>query len=380
MRLCPRSLWLFLKSLNTMSPFFVAIFLFGLCLANAINFTSVYEWDQLDFVWPSNKNGSIGQLEQYFNSSEVYFRYMAVFEERLFLSLDINLGIPATLVWLPTSDTSTAPPKLAPFPSWDLHKYHICDSIQWAKGMQVDTEGRLWVIDEGDSACPSKLWIFDLANNDTTERVHQFPETLVSHYYKKRFLSELVLDKTPDDYLAYFADYQSEYLIVYSLKTNKSGPIKTPGVKWQSLAVSPLNREARQLWYIIRRSDAKELYSVSVSELKKAGESAVVKLIGAWPGMPYKMVIDSANVLYAGVFNKNYLSKWNISEPFLEQRFHEVATLRAEWPFSLALDANDTLWVMERNESGVNNKHRLLNAAVGARSYLFNQSTALPTL
>ncbi|XP_065350254.1 protein yellow-like [Cloeon dipterum] len=356
-----------------MGLFYSAIFLHALCLANAINFTSVYEWDELDFVWPSKTNGSKGQIEQYFNSSEVYFRYMAVFEERLFLSLDINIGIPATLVWLPTRSTSTAPPKLTPFPSWDLHKYQNCDSIQWAKGMQVDTEGRLWVLDEGGSVCPSKLWIFDLAN-DTTERVHQFPETLVSHYYKKRFLSETVLDKTPDDYLAYFADYQSEYIIVYSLKTNKSGPIKTPGVKWQSLAVSPINREeARQLWYIIRRSDSKELYSVSLSELKKGGEiSAAAKLIGAWPGMPYKMVIDSANVLYAAVFSKNYLSKWNISEPFLEQRFHEVERLGAEWPFSLALDANDTLWVMERNESGINNRHRLLKATVG-------QSTALPS-
>ncbi|CAB3383297.1 Hypothetical predicted protein [Cloeon dipterum] len=211
-------------------------------------------------------------------------------------------GIPATLVWLPTSGKSTAPPKLAPFPSLDLHKRDNCDTIQWAKGMDTDTDGRLWALDLGSSDCPSKLWIFDLANNDTTERVHQFPDTVVPH---------------------------SE---------------------------------------------------ISVSELKNEGGSAAVKLIGEWTESPYRMVIDNDNVLYAAFYFQNYLSKWNISEPFREQRFHEVGGgLDGSYPFTFSLDADDTLWVMERNVIGGEARHKLLKAAVGATSHLSSPSTDLST-
>ncbi|CAB3383298.1 Hypothetical predicted protein [Cloeon dipterum] len=350
-----------------MSPlYYVAVFLHGLCVVNAINFTTVYEWDELDFAWPSGANSSNGQTDQNFNAMDVYFRYMAVFEERLFLSLDMKTGIPATLVWLPTRRTSTAPPKLAPFPSWDLHKKDNCDTIQWAKGLQADTDGRLWVLDNGSSACPSKLWIFDLANNDTTERVHQFPDTVVPHSASKRSLRDVVIDKTPDDFLAYIADTRSGRIVVYSRKTDKSWTVKTTGDRWLSLAISP-NREARQSLYLIGIIGSNVLNSVSVSELKNEGGSAAVKFFGEWTESPYRMLIDSADVLYAAFYGQNYLSMWNTSEPFREQHVHEVGRLYASWPFTFALDANDTLWMTQRNVTDA--KHNLLKAEVGATSY-----------
>ncbi|XP_065349238.1 protein yellow-like [Cloeon dipterum] len=270
-------------------------------------------------------------------------------------------------MWLPTSGTSTAPPKLALFPSLDLHKEDNCDTIQWAKGMETDTDGRLWALDLGSSNCPSKLWIFDLLNNDRTERVHQFPDTVVSHSYNKRKLHDLVLDKTPDDYLAYIADLFSERIVVYSRKTDKSWSVKTTGDRWLSLAISP-NREARQSLYLIGILGSKVLNSVSVSELKNEGGSAAVKFIGNFTEKPYRMLIDSANVLYAAFYFQNYFSKWNTSEPFREQRLHEVGSLDGSLPFTFALDENDTLWVMERNVIGGEARHKLLKAAVGARS------------
>ncbi|XP_065335215.1 protein yellow-like [Cloeon dipterum] len=235
-----------------MSAFVAAIFLLGLCLANAVNFTTVYEWewDTFDFVWPSGADTSIGQIKDEYKPGNVYAAHMAVFGERLFLSLDANPGIPATLVWLPTSDTSTAPPKLAPFQSWHLHEKDNCDTIQVARGMDTDSDGRLWVLDEGNRNCPCKIWIFNLVNNDTTERVHQFPDSVVSHSYDKRYLRDIVLDKTLDDYLAYIADSQIEHFIVYNRKMDKSWSVKTPGRRWLSLALSP-NREARQLLYLL---------------------------------------------------------------------------------------------------------------------------------
>ncbi|XP_065336404.1 protein yellow-like [Cloeon dipterum] len=357
-----------------MSALFAAIFLLGLCLTNAINFTTVYEWETLDFSWPLRVDSSIiGKMKQNFYPRKVQFQNMAVFGERLFLSLDREYGIPATLVWLPTSDTSNAPPKLKPFPTWDFHKEDDCDTIQAAKGMEADTEGRLWVLDKGSSACPSKIWIFHLLNKDAIEHIHHFPDAVVSHSYYRRELRDIVLDKTPDDYFAYITDYYAEQIVVFSRNTDKSWEVKTPGKRWNSLALSA-NREARQLY--LGSADSSEMYSVSVSELKIGSGSPTVKFIGTWTEFPYRMLIDSANVLYAAFKYQNYISKWNISESFRKQRFHEVGSLFTPWPFTFAFDTNNNIWMTERNETGSANRHKLLRAAVGVRSYLFNTPAA----
>ncbi|XP_065335808.1 protein yellow-like [Cloeon dipterum] len=359
-----------------MSPFVAAIFLLGLSLANAINFTTVYEWETFDFTWPPESDTSNGRIRQNFNPTHVHLEYMAVFGERLFLSFDIDYGIPGTLVWLPKSDTSTASPMLQPFPSLNLHKKENCDTIQWTRGVEADPEGRLWVLDKGSGRCPSKLWIFDLVNNDTTDRVHQFPDAVVSHSYYGRELRDIVLDKTPDDYLAYITDIEANHIVVYSRKMDKSWSVGTPERAWKSLALSP---NKGQLY--LSRYGSNELYSVSVSELKNGGGSAGWKFIGRWTASPYRMLIDSANVLYAAFSYQSepYLSTWNISEPFLEQRFHEVGTLDADWPFTFALDTNGTFWMTQRNETQgkYNSRHKLLKAAVSARSYLFGSSKDL---
>ncbi|CAB3379954.1 Hypothetical predicted protein [Cloeon dipterum] len=359
------------KSSKTMSLLFASILLLGICLANAFNFTTVYKWDKFDFIWPT------GQIKDEYKPENVVPSFMAVFGERLFLSLGSNTGIPATLVWLPTSGTLTAPPKLAPFPSWRLHKKDNCDSIQMAKGVETDPDGRLWVLDDGGEICPSKIWIFDLSNKDKTERIHQFPDKVISLSYSNRYLRDIVLDKTTDGYLAYITDYFSEHIVVYNRKMDKSWSVQTPGRKWLSLALSPdPDGEARQLY--LARADSKELYSVCVSELKNEGVGIVsVKFIGEWTRTPYRMLFDSANILYAAFYDQNYTSKWNISEPFREKRFHEVGRLGAHWQFSFALDTNGNLWMTERNVSGGGNRNKLLKAAVGAKSYQFGTSTVL---
>ncbi|XP_065335041.1 protein yellow-like [Cloeon dipterum] len=347
-----------------MSPFLAAILLHGLCVASAIDdFTTVYEWEKFDYLWPSGADSSIAEIKQNFNPLEADLRYMAVFGERLFLSIIVHSGTPASLVWLPKSGTSTAtaPPKLAPFPSWDLHKKDNCNTIQNARGLEPDTEGRLWVVDDGNSNCQAKLWIFDLLNNDATDRIHQFPNTFVHHEYGLRKLVDIAVDKTPDDSLAYITDSYCEHIIVYSRKMDKSWTVNTPGTRWYSLALSPI-REARQLY--LGSASANELYSISVSELKNEGGNATVKLIGKWREELYRMVIDTSNVLYAAMLKQNYLSKWNISEPFRKRRFHEVEGLNKYLPFTLALDTTNTLWVTERNQSGGGNRYKLLKASV----------------
>ncbi|XP_065336594.1 protein yellow-like [Cloeon dipterum] len=125
-----------------MVPSFCALFFLGLSsLATAVNFTQVFEWpDDWDYEWPSEGDGT-------FKPQNIQPIYMAVYETRIFLSLDRYYdGIPVTLVSLPTSSASSASPKLTLFPSWEMQEFGHCNKIEEAKGLEVDSIGRLWVV------------------------------------------------------------------------------------------------------------------------------------------------------------------------------------------------------------------------------------------
>ncbi|CAB3379998.1 Hypothetical predicted protein [Cloeon dipterum] len=171
---------------------------------------------------------------------------MAVFGTRIFLSLHKDESIPATLVSLPTSSASSSSPKLTPFPSWGMQEYGNCDKIEQAAGLEVDAVGRLWVLDDGSCYCNnSKLWIFDLSNNDKIQLIHYFPFRYNLH--------DLVLDETPNGYFAYITRWGDQDIVVFSLERNESWIVKTPGMKIFSIALSP-KEEPRQLYLTTRPS------------------------------------------------------------------------------------------------------------------------------
>ncbi|CAB3383678.1 Hypothetical predicted protein [Cloeon dipterum] len=206
-------------------------------------FTTVYEWNKMDFNWPSEER-MVEAVKNGFVPEEILPRFMAVFGERLFLSLvpfkDASLS---SLVWLPTNATSTSP-KLNPFPSWEMHGT-ACDKMQEVRGLKVDSDGRLWALDDGRrDDCLPKLWIFDLTNNSVS-LVHQFSEDAVSHSYESRWLHDLELDQWNGDWLAYILDIRAEALVVFNLDENKSWRVETQeqGKPLYTIALSPKGNE-----------------------------------------------------------------------------------------------------------------------------------------
>ncbi|XP_065334520.1 uncharacterized protein LOC135935872 [Cloeon dipterum] len=75
--------------------------------------------------------------------------------------------------------------------------------------------------------------------------------------------------------------------------------------------------------------------------------------------------------VYAAFLWKNYASSWNSSQPLQEQRFREVAGKDSYWPFTIALDQNGTLWMTVFDTNREKPSQKLLKAAVGAKSYMF---------
>ncbi|CAB3387314.1 Hypothetical predicted protein [Cloeon dipterum] len=323
-----------------MPPFIVAIFLLSLSsLASAANFTHVFEWNDLEFEWPSEESRTKALEDGTYKPEIIYPRYMAVYGSRIFLSLKKNDGVPVSLVSFPTSSATSAPPKLTPFPSLDIHlnESEKCNMINRAEGLQVDSVGRLWVLDWGNSLfnCSAKLWIVNLNNNET-ELIHQFSFTGQMH--------DLVIDETPNGTFAYIARWSDVNIVVFSLERNESWIVDTPGVEVLSIAMSP-KVERRQLYLGELYSD--ELYSISVAALRNGTRTANPEFIGKWTGTPYRMLVDNHGTLFAAILSENYASSWNTSQPFKEQRFHEVAELDYVWSFTFALDQNGTLWMTE---------------------------------
>ncbi|XP_065337016.1 protein yellow-like [Cloeon dipterum] len=339
-----------------MTPFLVPIFLLCLIssLATAANFNLVYQWNELDYEWPSEASRTQAIENGTYKPQNIKVRFMAVFGTRIFLSLHFSNGIPVTLVSLSTSSASSASPKLTPFPSWDMHGYGDCDKIEEATGLEVDSSGMLWVLDEGstNTNCTAKLWIF---NNNHTELIHRFSFRF--------YVNDLVLDETRNGTRAYISRRRQRHIVVFSLDRNQSWMVETPGIEVLSIALSPKSKEEPKQLYL-SKWNSNELYSISVDALRKGTPTANPKLIGKWTATDsYRMLMDNHGTLHAAFWGKNYINSWNTSQPFEEQRFHEVTVRILYWPFTFGLDQSETLWMTVFDAESVQ-KLRLFKAAV----------------
>ncbi|XP_065339489.1 uncharacterized protein LOC135939185 [Cloeon dipterum] len=354
-----------LKNAGRMSPFLCAIILLGLysSLASAANFSQVYEWpDVMDYEWPSEEI-KIKTLKT-FKQEYMYPRSMVIYGSRLFLSLQSYGGVilPVTLVSLPMSGASSASPKLTPVPSWDMHKNGNCDKIEEATGIQVDSVGRLWVLDNGSDNCKAKIWTIDLMNGNRNKIIHRFSFSYGLH--------DLVLDETPSGTLAFISRWRQKHIIVFSLEKNQSWNVYTPGIRGTSIAITPKNKEIPRQIYLGNYLSA-ELKSISVDAIRNGtGTVNGETIFGNWTERPYRMRIDNHGTMYAAFWFKNYISSFRTSMwPFLVRRIYEVAGLddNAAEPFAFASDQKETLWlsVFDRLRKP---RYRLLKAADEAKS------------
>ncbi|CAB3377160.1 Hypothetical predicted protein [Cloeon dipterum] len=314
----------------------------------------------MDYEWPSEANRTQALEAGIFKPEKITPLFMTVYGTRIFLSLDkfgsYNKSIPVSLVSLPTSSASSASPKLTPFPSWDMHEYGNCEKIEEARGIQVDSVGRLWVLDNGSKNCNSKLWTIDLANNHTK---------LIHRFSFHDWMHDLVLDETPNGTLAYIAYWGERNIVVFSLERNQSWIVQTTENTVHTIALSP-KEEPRQLY--IGKFNSKGLYSISVSALRNGTESANPELIGNWTAIPYRMLMDNHGTLYAAFWGNNQILSWNTSQPFEVQRFHKAGNLDNFKPFTFALDSSGTFWMTELNKTASMPRYRLLMAADNASS------------
>ncbi|CAB3376961.1 Hypothetical predicted protein [Cloeon dipterum] len=303
----------FLLFLLTISPFAVC----------ALNFSTVFVWDRFDFSWPSHQNS----FQSNFEPNNILTYEHAVFGERIFISFYF-FGVPVTLTWLSMTEAQSREPKLHPFPSWTMHEEGGCEKIKEIKGLEVDPVGRLWALDRGSKNCAAtKLWIFDLANNDAVVLVHQFAYHVAIHDLSKKDLRELVLDETPDDdWLAYIPDFQAAKIVVFSLKRNSSWMVKIEKIKFSAIALSP--KRNRGLLYLADQTQT-ELHTVPISSLRRGDKKAVDPyLAGNKTAGSRRMLMDSRGKLYFDLERSGSIATWDTnSDSFQEEIVYRVILL-----------------------------------------------------
>ncbi|XP_065339304.1 protein yellow-like isoform X2 [Cloeon dipterum] len=374
--------------------------------ANTLNFSVVYQWNKIDYAWPTDSSKaqalSLGRYQPEHNAPAG----LAVLGQRVFVSVPRYLqGVPSTLNWLPSNGASSTSPKLHPFPSWDMQGIGNCSALQNVFGLEVDSHGRLWAVDAGRlftrknqrrsdlDKCPPKLLIFDLNNNNSIELRYEFPEDVVSR--NSSLLSDLVLDKTSDDWLAYISD-ASGHIIVFSLGKKKSWRVQHPSMLAaqpeheplplgrdlgvSGLALSPLND--RTFLYFSTLSSP-ELFSVPVSELRAGSDKLTVKSVGTKSAPSRGMSMDNKGLMYFGLLGKQSVATWDTKFSFREELVFEDKEV-LQWPDTFAFDASDNLWLianklqalLQRKLNLDETNFRLIKAAVGAKSYMYNDWTS----
>ncbi|XP_065336562.1 uncharacterized protein LOC135937341 [Cloeon dipterum] len=259
-------------------------------------------------------------------------------------------------------------------PSWEMQVSGDCEAMQAVRGLQVDTVGRLWVLDDGRTSteCPPKLWIFDLNKNDSVVLVYAFPRDFYYYKSERGKLHDLVLDRTKTDWLAYIASPNARNLVVFSFKRNASWVVKSSVVFWRQISGVAISPGTRARLYFFQ-FNSKELFSVSVRDLRARKEDPAVRLEFSGTSIS-RMVMDAEGVLYFDLGVRKSLFKWNTSSPFKEERLLKDVLLVRDIPFTFTLDEQGNFWITKQYENK-KPRYKLLKADVGAKSYLYDAIT-----
>ena len=246
------------------------------------------------------------------------------------------------------------------------------------RGFEIDTKGRMWVLDNGNSAdCPPKLILFDLNDMDFIStgkkkkecetkvrivRIHNFAEETISSKGGSR-LEDLVIDVR--GWFAYATDSgENPGIVVYDFEKDRSWKFRHD----ESMKSNPPGQEARgtgtgtgnvngialsppsenmTLYY--SNSGNPSIYSVPTSILKdeklsKAESSDEdkyrVRVIGNKTSISDGMMMDSAGNLYYGLENEHSLAKWKVTEHGELSKNQKILANATEltWIDSFALD------------------------------------------
>lgn len=386
-------------------------------------FRVVYEWNSLNFTWPSDEAYQKAVNSSQYIPKNVLISGIKIFNDKIYLTVPrIKDGVPATMAMIPAvpleSDTS---PKLEPFPSWELNTIGDCRGFQSVQSFEIDLSGYMWVIDNGRTStinstsslpsCLPSLTLIDLNGGRNTMVRYTFPDNVAG---PTSYLNDIVVDDSEGGY-AYITDNSGgdPGIIVFNRKENKSwkfrdsrsmradpdashfslnGTEKPMSINVDGIALGPrfINKanEVDRLVYFSPLSSFK-LYVTPTSMLKNESLSAQpsslragdVKVVGNKTSQTDGMIMDEEGVLYYGLVGDYAIAQWDSKTNFsTNQEIIAKDKDFIQWVDRFAFDTSNHLHVIiNRLHNFVADKvnveevnYRILKTDVGVKSYLYS--------
>ncbi|XP_066258401.1 dopaminechrome tautomerase-like isoform X1 [Euwallacea similis] len=347
-------------------------------------FKTLYRWKTLDFAYPSLELKSKAIANEDFVAENNLPLGIEVYKHRVFLSMPKwKKGVPVTLAQIPRVPNEESP-ELIPYPNWEWHSEKTCELITSVFRMQVDTCGRLWVLDSGKimitteeatQHCPPKLLIFDLETD----------ELLTSYIFDKKFTlqdglySNIIVDirdNDCEDAYAYMSDVWRFGIVVYRLFDGNAWRISNhlfypdplaahyrlhhlrfywmDGIFGMALSPSSESHEDRLL-YFHSMSGYHEFY-VKTSYLRKESvEKAehAFKILGQSrgdQGHVSSSVMDDNGIMFYNLVALDSIGCWDSRKPYVRANLGLVAkdkrTLVFPNDIRLDQDKRQSMWII----------------------------------
>lgn len=382
-------------------------------------FRVIKEWDYINFTWPNFAVYNEAVRAKTYLPQNIIVAGVMYYESSFYMSLPrMRDGVPATIAKISKEGDST--PLLEPFPSWEMNTLGDCSAIQNSQNVEIDTKGRMWIIDSGrvetlsrnpKNVCKPKLVIYDIPHKSVVA-THVFPEEVAGA--NSTYLYDLVVDESDGDY-AYIADNSAKDpgIIVFSLKGNASWKIRhesmradpqatqfkvdgisvTAPINVAGIALGPLAHRSngtlainvdRQLYY--SPISSYNLYAIGTASLKNESYSKQSEFngrvvdIGKKASQSDGIIMDNNGVLYYGLLGDSSIAKWDSRTPFASgQKVISRDAVYIQWPNSFTFDMSGNIVVLtNRLQKFIYGRmnvrepnFRLLSAHVDSKSYLY---------
>ena len=400
------------------------------CIQALEPFQVQLQWKYINYTWPDEETYKSAVKNKSYIQRNNVVSGVRIYKDRIYLSTPRWLnGVPVALNSIPANSVDiNASPILEPFPNWDMQRIGDCRSFQFVQTMEVDPQGRMWIIDSGrislitlkpKALCPPKLIILDLNNGGSMLLNYTFPADVADP--KTTYLDDIVVDHEDGGY-AYITDtdFKQPGLIVFSLKDLKSWKISHKSmnpelkaslffVNWypvpipfpiNGIALSPASTENDRTVYYTALSSFK-VYQVPTKALKNPGLKdnidQFIEVLGHKPSQTDGMVMSNTGILFLGQLSKNSVLKWDSKKNAcfsVGQRveFHDRHLMQWQDCFTFN-DAKGHLWFTTNRlqqylptvigiplQSVKETNFRLISAEMGMKNYQYYADGTSPKL
>ncbi|CRL08204.1 CLUMA_CG020969, isoform A [Clunio marinus] len=214
-----------------------------------------------------------------------------------------------------------------------LKRYGKCKGIKQAQSTDIDSNGRLWMIDNGNEICSAKLIVYDLLYFNDEVHFQAF-----GGLKGKRFAKIIVdpIQSANGDVRVYLSTSEDDYLYVYSLNERKLGKIKFTNNYIQpskSLSFSEMVLSHKLDMMYISDTTTGNLYSLNLTPLrflnfsmmdsKKISIRSPLTYIGSLLGPPKALTINPKGIMFYIIPRFSTVVTWDPKTP-LTAEWHEV--------------------------------------------------------